>query len=70
MNLLPLGKEERLRAGTHPRKSPATPDRRVEKMYTMALGRLDDLEQAIVSLAEADAAELDRVTGDYSWPLR
>ena len=33
--------------------------------YAAALGRLNDLEQAIVSLAEADTAELDRVTGDW-----
>lgn len=51
-----------IRFGTHPRK---TADRRTEKMYAAALARLNDLEQAVVSIAEADVAELERVTQDW-----
>jgi hypothetical protein len=51
--------------GTTARKPAPAADRHVEKMYNAALKRLDDLEQALVSIAEADVAELERVTGDW-----
>jgi hypothetical protein len=51
-----------LRVGTRPRQ---TADRRTEKMYAAALARLNDLEQAIVSIVEADTADLDRRTQDW-----
>jgi hypothetical protein len=40
-------------------------DRQTEKMYNAALKRLDDLEQALVSIVEADQASIEAVTGDW-----
>jgi hypothetical protein len=48
-----------LRFGT---RSKALQDRSTEKMYSAALARLNDLEQAVVSLVEAKPAELEERT--------
>lgn len=50
------------RVGTRPRREL---DRQNEKMYNVALQRLQDLEQGLAGLVEADLANLDEVGADY-----